>query len=61
MNKIILGAVIAVIAGSAFAGTLVDPVMNQTVIAQETATSGFNHHVIPPLFFLFFVGLGLIL
>jgi hypothetical protein len=61
MNKIILAVTLALVAGSAFGGALIDPVMDQQVIVQDTASSAISHHAIPLLFFLFFVSLGLIL
>lgn len=61
MKKLVIGLALALIATSAVAGALVDPVMEQEVIVQQTSASSISHAVIPPLFFLLFVGLGLIL
>ena len=55
MKKVILGAVLALVAGSAFAGALLDPVTDTDVIVQSTAAS-FDHGILVPLVFLAFLG-----
>ena len=61
MRKVIIGLALALVASSAMAGTLLEPVMEHDVIVQQAASSGVSHMIIPPLFFLLFVGLGLVL
>lgn len=61
MTKVFLGAALALVATSAVAGTIVDPIMDQAVIMQDTASSTFNHAIIPPIFFLLFVGFAMFL
>lgn len=58
MKKIALGLALGLIASSAMAGALIEPVMEQEIIVESTAASSFDHGIIPPIFFLLFVGIG---
>ena len=58
MKKIALGLALTLVATTASAGALVEPVMEQGVIVEAAAASLIDHGVIPPIFFLLFVGIG---
>ncbi|MEC7762674.1 MAG: hypothetical protein VX874_12280 [Pseudomonadota bacterium] len=61
MTKVIMGAALVLLATSAVAGTLVEPIMDQAVIVQDTASSAFSHAIIPPIFFLLIAGIAIFL
>ncbi|MBV7410899.1 hypothetical protein [Maritimibacter sp. DP1N21-5] len=61
MKNVILGTLFALLATSAFAGTLVDPIVEPEIIVEQTASASFDHGIIVPLYFLFFIGLGFLL
>ncbi|MBV7379727.1 hypothetical protein [Maritimibacter dapengensis] len=57
MKKLAIGLTLALVATAASAGALVEPIMEQEVIVQSTSSS-VDHGIIPPIFFLLFVGIG---
>lgn len=56
MKKVVLGLAFAVVATSAFAGALQDPLIEQDIIIQQTAASSIDHGIIPLVFFAMFMG-----
>ena len=52
MKKLILGAAFALVASSAVAGSVAPPIMEDTVIVEQTSTSSVDHAFLPPLMFL---------
>jgi len=61
MKKLVLGAAFALVASSAMAGSIAEPVMQPEVIIEQAQGSSVNHHILPPLIFLLSVGLGMAL
>lgn len=61
MKKILLGTALALLASSAFAGALVEPIVEPELIIEQTAASSFDHGIIVPIFFLLFLGISVLL
>ncbi len=60
MKKLILGAAFALVATSAVAGSVAPPIIEDTVIIDQAATSSVNHAIIPPVLFLISVGAAML-
>lgn len=58
MKKILLATAIALTASSAFAGALVDPIVEPSVIIEEAASSS-SHDMLIPIMLLIFLGVAL--
>ncbi|GGD20670.1 hypothetical protein GCM10011358_01540 [Sinisalibacter lacisalsi] len=56
MKKLVLGAAFALAASTAMAGSVAEPVLDQEIIIEQAPASSVNHHILPPLFFVLFVG-----
>ena len=56
MKKLILGAAFALVASTAFAGSVAPPIIEDTVIIEQAATSSVSHHLIPAMLFVIAVG-----
>ena len=61
MKKLVLGAAFALVATSAVAGSVAPPIIEDTVIIEQAATSSVNHHILPPLLFVLAVGASMAL
>ncbi len=59
MKKVVLGAAFALVASTAIAGSVAPPIIEDTVIIEQAATSSVSHHIIPPMLFLISVGAAL--
>jgi hypothetical protein len=61
MKKLVLGAVLALAANAAMAGSLAEPVVEPEVVVQQAAASSVDQAILPPLLFVIFVGSAIFL
>ena len=61
MKKLVLGAAFALVASSAMAGSLAEPIVEPTVVVEQAASSSVNHGILAPLMFVIMVGSAIIL
>ena len=58
-SALALSLALGTFTGAASAGSLADPVVPETLIAQQ-ASSSINHHILPPALFVAFVAASMI-
>lgn len=61
MKNLVLGAVFALAASTAMAGSLAEPIVEPEVIIEQAATSSVSDHILPPLMFVMVLVAGLVL